>query len=91
MAPPTIAPEISIRLRYQGGSCDVKAIELWARGRQEVRNTSWDIEGNDIFINRIAISLPTGFDKDSQRYRRFYFGGIVVGWKTMLSRYKSIR
>jgi hypothetical protein len=36
MAPRTIAPEISIRLRYQRGSCDVKAIELEAQGHQEV-------------------------------------------------------
>ena len=46
MAPATIGPEISIRLRYQGGSCDVKAIELEARGHQEVRKISWNIEGN---------------------------------------------
>jgi hypothetical protein len=65
MAPRTIAPEISIRLRYQGGSCDVKAIELEAQGHQEVRNTSSDIEGNHIIINKIAIFLPTGFDTDS--------------------------
>jgi hypothetical protein len=65
MAPPTIAPEISIRLRYQGGSCDVKAIELEAQGYQEVRNTSSDIECNLIFINKIAILLPTGFDTTS--------------------------
>jgi hypothetical protein len=90
MAPATIGPEISIRLRYQGGSCDVKAIELGARGHQEVRNTSSDIEGNRIFINVIAISLPTGFDTDSERYRRLYFDGIVAGWKTVLSRYKSV-